>query len=146
MDFSTDLLTYLLTYSLTYLLTNLLTHLLFYWLTDLLTYLLTYSLTHSLTHLLIPSDKHNLITARARDLISSLINIASSRDMPFHQPQQLHCLHNGPIFVPLCAPILSSQLHIGDDHLMASVWGIKIADTLFILLLTYSVMKQVGHC
>ena len=38
-----------------------------------------------------PSDKHNSRTARARDLISSLINVASSRDVPFHQPQLLQC-------------------------------------------------------
>ena len=45
-----------------------------------------------------PSDKHNSRTARARDLIS-LINVASSRDVPFHQPQLLQCLHQGATFV-----------------------------------------------
>jgi len=62
-----------------------------------------------------PSDKHNSRTARITDFISSLINVASSRDMPFRQPQQLQCLHNGATFVPLCAPILSLQPCIGDD-------------------------------
>jgi len=38
-----------------------------------------------LTYLLMPSDKHNSRTAWARDLISSLINVASSRDVPFHE-------------------------------------------------------------
>ena len=33
---------------------------------------------YSLTYLLMPSDKHNLTTARARDFISSLINVTSS--------------------------------------------------------------------
>jgi len=37
-----------------------------------------------LTYLLMPSDKHNLRTARARDLISSLINVALSGDVRFH--------------------------------------------------------------
>ena len=60
------------------------------------TYLLTY-----FTYLLMPSDKHNSRMARARDLISSLINVASSRDVPFHQPQLLQCLHQGATFVPL---------------------------------------------
>jgi len=61
-----------------------------------------------------PSGKHNSRTARARDLISSLINVPLSRDVPFHQLQQLQCLHHGSTFVPLCGPILSSQPHIGD--------------------------------
>jgi len=50
---------------------------------------------------LMPSDKHNLRTAGARDLISSLINVASSRDVPFDQLQLLQCLHKGATFVPL---------------------------------------------
>jgi len=78
-----------------------------------------------------PSDKHNLRMARGRDLISSLINVASSREVPFHQPQQLQCLHHGATFVPLWSPILSSQPHkvtICGRHVMASVrdkdpWG-----------------------
>ena len=53
---------------------------------------------------LMPSEKHNSRMARARDLISSLINVASSRDVSFHQLQQLQCLHHGAIplnpFVP----------------------------------------------
>jgi len=36
-----------------------------------------------------PSDKHNLM-AIATGLISSLFDVASSKDMPFCQPQQLH--------------------------------------------------------
>ena len=53
-------------------------------------------LTDLLSYLLMPSDKHNSRTARARDLISSLINIASSRDVPFHQLQLLQC--SGGVF------------------------------------------------
>ena len=62
-------------------------------------------LTDWLTYLPIPSDKHNSRTAEARDLISSLIN-ASSRDVPFDQPQLLQRLHKGVTFVPLWSPIL----------------------------------------
>ena len=38
------------------------------------------------TYLLMPSDKHN---SKDYTLISSLINVASSQDVPFHQLQQL---------------------------------------------------------
>ena len=55
-----------------------------------------------------PSDKHNLRMARDRDLISSLINVTSSQDVPFHQPQLLQCLHHGVTFVPLWSLILRS--------------------------------------
>jgi len=47
-----------------------------------------------------PSAKHNSIMERAMGLISSLLDIASSREMPFHQPQQLHSKHHGATFVP----------------------------------------------
>ena len=95
-----------------------------------------------------PSDKHNSRTARAKDLISSLINVALSWDVPFHQPQQLQCLHHGTTFVPLWSPILSSQLHkvtICGGHIMASVRDIQIAEALLTLCLAYYVMKRVRH-
>ena len=91
-----------------------------------------------------PSGKHNLSTARATDLISSLISVTSSQDEPFHQPQQLQCLHHGATFVPLCAPILFFQPCIGKicgRRVMASVQDIKITETLLILFLAYKVMK-----
>ena len=72
-----------------------------------------------LTYLLMPSDNHNSRTARARDFISSLINIASSQDVFFHQPQQLQYLNHGATFEPLCVPILYSQLRIGDNFQLA---------------------------
>jgi len=96
-----------------------------------------------------PSDKHNSRMARASDLISSLINVALSRDVPFHQPQELQCLHHGATFVSLWFPILSLQPHkvtICDRHVMASVRDIKIAESLLILCLAYYVMKRVRHC
>ena len=96
-----------------------------------------------------PSDKHNSRMARARDLISSLINVASSRDVPFHQLQQPQCLHHGATFEPLFAPILSSQpckVTICGRRVMASVRDIKIVKALLMLCLAYYVMKWVGHC
>ena len=53
-----------------------------------------------------PSDKCNSRTARARDLISSLINVIPSQDVPFHQPRQLQCLHYGATFILHWSPIL----------------------------------------
>ena len=47
-----------------------------------------------LTGYLMPSDKHNSITAKAIDLISSLINVTLSRDVPFRQPLQLQCSYH----------------------------------------------------
>jgi len=85
-----------------------------------------------------PSDKHNLRTARTRDLTSSLV---LSRDVPFHQPQLLQCLHHGTTFDP---PYFSSQLHkvtICGRNVMASVWDIKIAEALLVFCLAYYVMK-----
>ena len=102
------------------------------------TYLLTYSQ--------MPSDKHNSRTTQAIDLISSLINIALSRDVPFHQLQQLQCLHHGATYIPLCAPIfLHNHIYVTicSRPIMASVWGIRIAEALFILFLVYNVMKRV---
>jgi len=72
-----------------------------------------------------PSEKHSLRTARAIDLISSLINTASSRDVPFHKPQRLQSLYHGATFELLCAPILSSQPHIGDD-LQLAYYGFSV--------------------
>ena len=96
-----------------------------------------------------PSEKHNSRTTRVRDLISSLINVALSRDVPFHQPQQLWCLHHDATFAPLWFPILSSQPHkvtTCGRHVMASVQYIKIAEALLTLCLAYYVMKRVQHC
>jgi len=102
------------------------------------------------TYLLMPSDKHNSRTAGARDLISSLINIASSRDVPFHQPQLLQCLHQGATFVPLWSPILflhnPRKVTICGRHGMASVRDIKINEALFVLYLAYHVMIRVCYC
>ena len=65
-----------------------------------------------MTYLLMPLDKHNSRMAEAEHLISSLINVASSRDVPFRQPQQPQCLHHGATFVPLCAPYFFLHNHI----------------------------------
>jgi len=105
--------------------------------------------TDWLTDLLMPSDKHNLKTARDKDLISSLINVTSSLDVSFQQPQQLQCLHHGDTFVLLWSPIVFSQqrkVTICGRHVMASVQDIQIAEALLVLCLVYYVMKRVWHC
>ena len=43
--------------------------------------------------------KHNLTMERATGLISSLLNVASSWDVPFHQPQYLQYMYHGLTFV-----------------------------------------------
>ena len=46
--------------------------------------------------------------AKATGLISSLFNVALSRDMPFSQLQQLQCLHHGFTEAYLyCSPLSS---------------------------------------
>ena len=80
--------------------------------------------TDWLTYILMSSNKHNVRTDRARDLISLLINIALFQDVPFHQLQQLQCLLNGANFVPLWSSNLFSQpckVTICVRHVMASV-------------------------
>jgi len=49
-------------------------------------------------------------------LIFAPLGIASSQDVPFHQPQQLQCLHHGFTEAYVCSPF-HSFLHcrIGDD-------------------------------
>jgi len=92
-----------------------------------------------------PLDKHNSRMARARDLMSSLINVASSQNVPFHQPQQLQCLHHGATFVLLWSPILSSQpreVTIWGRHIMASVQDTKVTEPLLILCLAYYAMNE----
>jgi len=45
-----------------------------------------------------PSAKHNSTMQRATGLISSLLDVASSQDVPFCELQQLHSMHHGAIF------------------------------------------------
>ena len=49
-----------------------------------------------------PSDKRNLITAKATDLIFSLFDITFAREMPFGVPQYVQCILHGLTSVLLC--------------------------------------------
>ena len=83
-----------------------------------------------------PTDKHNSRMARAKDLISSLIKVASSGNVPFHKLQQLQCLHHGAtsIYTPLCLHsfFTTRKVTICGRHVMASVRDIKISEALLI--------------
>ena len=65
-----------------------------------------------LTDWLMPSDKRNSIMAITTGLISSLFNVASSRDVPLRQPQQLQCSHHGFTKNYLCYPLYSILSHL----------------------------------
>ena len=69
------------------------------------------------------SDKRNSITTRAMGSISSLFNIASSRDVPFCQPLQLQYSHYG------CtkAYLGSSLFLISFSSTMAHRWQFVLA-------------------
>ena len=69
-------------------------------------------ITKQRPYLLMPLDKCNSITAIATDLISSLFNIGN---VPFHQLQQLQCLHHGSTKAHLCSPLGFLSYCIGDN-------------------------------
>jgi len=62
-----------------------------------------------LTDKLIPSAKHNSTMQRAMGLISLLLDVTSSQEVPFCQPQLLQSMHHGATY--LCILFLSPLLH-----------------------------------
>ena len=76
-----------------------------------------YWVTHSLPYWCLQTSVYNLIITITKASISSLFNVASSGDMPFHQPQQLQCLHHGSTKAHFFSFVLLSFLpyHIGDN-------------------------------
>ena len=48
---------------------------------------------------LMPSAKCNSTMDVATGLISSLFDVSLSRDVPFHQPQDVPCMHHGLTFM-----------------------------------------------
>ena len=112
--------------------------------------MLTQFSTDWLTDWLMLSDKHdNLRTARARNLISLLINVALSQDAPFQQTQQLQFLHHGATIETLCDPIFSSQLRIRRwrfaASVMASVQDTNIAEILITAIMSSTLLKSRHH-
>ena len=65
-----------------------------------------------------PSDKRNLITAKATGLIVSLFDVALARQVPFGIPQYVQCLLHGLTSVLLCVPFIfadSKKCQFGDS-------------------------------
>ena len=59
-----------------------------------------------------PSDKRNLITAKATGLIFSLSDIASAREVPFGIPQYVQCILHGLTSVLLCVPFIFASVDL----------------------------------
>ena len=96
-----------------------------------------------------PSDKHNLRMARARDLNSWLINVPSSWDVPFHQAQHLQCLYHGATYLwtPLCPHPFFTTVHRWWFVVITYSNGFSVRhkyhwDTSH----SYNIMKWVQHC
>ena len=53
-----------------------------------------------------PSDKHNLITAKATSLTFSLFDVAWAQEVPFGIPQYVQCVLHGLTSVLLCVPFI----------------------------------------
>ena len=53
-----------------------------------------------------PSDKRNLIMAKATDLIFSLFDVTSAGHVPFGILQYLQCILHGLTSVLLCVPFI----------------------------------------
>ena len=71
-------------------------------------------LTDWFTDLVMPSDKHNLITTKVMGLVFALLDVALSQDVPFCQPHQLQCLYHWftkAYLCSLCVPFISPLLH-----------------------------------
>ena len=53
-----------------------------------------------------PPDKRNSIMAKATDLIVSLFDVASAREVPFGIPQYVQYILHGLTSVLLCVPFI----------------------------------------
>ena len=53
-----------------------------------------------------PSDKHNLITAKTMGLIFSLFDVASAQEVPFGIRQYVQHILHGLTSVLLCVPFI----------------------------------------
>ena len=54
-------------------------------------------------------DKRKSITAKATDLIFSLLDVASAQQVPFGIPQYIQYMHHGLTFVLLYVPFISAD-------------------------------------
>jgi len=95
-----------------------------------------------------PSDKHNSIMAISTGLLSLVINVPLSQDMPFCQLQQLQCFRHGSTKAYLCAPLHSIPFYLkvyGWQFSISSVWDLvnaKLAGDFLILFLLRMLPKS----
>jgi len=81
-----------------------------------------------------PSAKRNSTMQRATGLNSSLLDVASSRDGPFCQPQQqLHGMHHGATFVTSLSSLFP-HYSIGVDSQWVCQRSSDSADALFMVM------------
>ena len=101
-----------------------------------------------------PSDKHNSIMGIITALTPSLLDVASSQDVSFYQPQQLHCLHHGSTETYLCSPLcsipfsLTMKVMIYGTHVMLWLWcetrvNAELARALLMLFLAWNIAQHV---
>ena len=67
---------------------------------------------------MMPSDKCNLITAKATGLIFSLFDIVLAQEVPFGIPQYTQCILHGLTSVLFCVPFIfagSKKCRFGDS-------------------------------
>jgi len=90
-----------------------------------------------------PSDKHNLTMTIATGLISLLINVTLSRDVPLCQPQQLLMVYQSLTLFSFVLHFLLPY-HVGDDLWVCALWlqcetcvSAELAGGFFILCLDY---------
>ena len=67
-----------------------------------------------------PSAKYNSTMDIAMGLISSLFDVTSHQDVPFHQPQYVQYTHHGLSFVPVLFAHNARCSFIRDSALVAS--------------------------
>ena len=91
-----------------------------------------------------PSNKHNSRTARARDLISLLINVALSQDVFFTNCSSYSACIMVLSLYPFDLPSQPHKVTVFGRHAMASVRDINIAEALLTLCLAYYAMKPVN--
>ena len=85
-------------------------------------------------------------------LISSLINITLSQDIPICQLQQLQCLHHGSTQAYLCSPLCSipfstAMYTVGDNLRYAHYgFGVRLAVLADVLLMLFFYLERHPKC
>ena len=105
-----------------------------------------------------PSDKHNLVTAKAMGLIFSLFDVISAQQVSLGILQYIQCTHHGLTFVLLYVPYLFAdnprcQFTVAqwliyickqESSVFSMVTGF-IAEALLLLFFVCNTVKQAEH-